>query len=111
MENPQILSLFVGVAVICLVAGLGFVFSKSASSDAEQRLEDLTGKSRSKIDAVAGMLLRPPAIDFSQSDFWSRWIPNPESLSKLYEQADVPFPFRRFMLVVGGLAVTGVVVA
>lgn len=111
MENPQILSLFVGVAVICLIAGLGFVFSKSGGSEAEQRLEDLTGKSRSKIDAVTGMLLRPPAIDFSQSDFWSRWIPNPESLSKLYEQADVPFPFQRFMLIVGALTVTGAAVA
>jgi tight adherence protein B len=111
MDNVQILSMFVGVAVICLVAGLSFVFSGSPGSEAEQRLEDLTGKSGGKMDAVAGMLLRPPAIDLSQSDFWSRWIPNPESLSRLYEQADVPFPFKRFMMIVAALAATGAAVA
>jgi tight adherence protein B len=107
MDTVELISMAIGVAVIVLVAGAGFVFSKSPGSEAEQRLQDLTGKAPGKIDAVAGLLLRPPALDLAGSDFWSRWIPNPESLGKLYEQADVPFSFQRFMVVVGLLTVTG----
>ncbi len=107
MDDPQIIAIVVGIAVITLISGLSLVFARSTETQAEQRLQDLTGKPKSKIDAASGMLLRPPAIDLSNSDFWSRWLPNLENLSRLYEQADVSFPFRRFMFIVAGLTLLG----
>ncbi len=107
MDQLQLFSMVVGVGVIVLVGGLGFVFSRTLSEEAEKRLQGLTGKAKAKLDPSSGILLRPPAIDLSQSDFWSRWVPNAENLSLLYEQADVNLPFKRFMLIVAGMAATG----
>ena len=46
MNDPTVISMVVGVGVIALIGGLGFVMSKRGdpASLAEQRLDGLTGK-------------------------------------------------------------------
>ena len=97
MNDPMIVSILAGVAVITLIVGLGLAFGKSIGSQAEQRLEDLTNKPKKDLDLSGGILLRPPAVDLEQPPFWTRLIPNLENLTRLYEQADVNMPFNRFM--------------
>ena len=112
MNDPTVISIFIGVLVIVLVGGAGLVFSRSNGSVAEQRLDGLSGKTgRTKVDASSGILLRPPAIDLSTSSFLSRLVPNVENLNRLYEQADVNIPFERFMWAVAGLAILGALAA
>ncbi len=113
MDQSMIISMAVGVAVITVFSVLGLVLSKSVNSEAEQRLDDMTGSriSRQKVDAAGGILLRPPAIDLGQPAFWTRLIPNADNLNKLYEQADVSLAFPRFMMIVAGMAVSGGVAA
>jgi tight adherence protein B len=110
MDETLLIAIFAGVAVVMLIGGVGFVMTKSAASLAEQRLADLTGKARAKGDPSTGILLRPSAIDLGKEEFWARFLPNPENLNRLYEQADVSMPFKRFMAMVVVLAVSGVVV-
>ena len=62
-----------------------------------------------KQDLASGILARPAAIDLGRPSFWTRLVPNAENLNLLYEQADVSFPFKRFMAIVGGLAVAGAI--
>src|SRR3954451_8895129 len=107
MNDPLIVSIMAGVAVITLIVGLGLAFGKSIGSQAEQRLDDLTSKPRKDADLSGGILLRPPAIDLEQPPFWSKLIPNLENLTRLYEQADVNMPFSRFMGIVVALALGG----
>ena len=108
MSDPTVISIFAGVAVILLMGGVGLVLSKSLGSVAEDRLDGLSGKSpRAKADAATGMLMRPPAIDINTFAILSKFLPNVEKLNRLYEQADVPFPFHRFMWAVGVLALLG----
>src|SRR4051794_8533747 len=108
MNDAMLISLFAGVAVIALFVGLAFAFTKSISSQAEQRLEDLTSaKSKAQADLNSGILLRPPAVDLEQQPFWTKLIPNLENLTRLYEQADVNMPFSRFMGLVVALAAGG----
>jgi tight adherence protein B len=111
MDESQLIPIVAGGAVILLIVGIAFLLSKSVGSQAEERLAGLTGKgrSRTKLDPASGILLRPPAIDLLQSEFWSKWIPNLENLNLLYEQADVNLPFNRFLMIVGGLTVSGAV--
>src|SRR5207253_3993437 len=112
MNDPVLISIFAGVAVIALFVGLGFAFTKSISSQAEQRLDDLTSaKSKSSADLGGGILLRPPAVDLEQPPFWTRLIPNLANLTRLYEQADVAMPFNRFMGIVVLLSLLGAVVS
>src|SRR4051812_2101342 len=110
MNDPLIVSLMAGMAVITLIIGVGLAFSKSIGSQAEQRLEDLTNKPKKDADLSGGILLRPPAIDLEQPPFWSKLIPNLENLTRLYEQADVNMPFSRFMGIVVVLSIVGAVV-
>jgi tight adherence protein B len=108
MNDPMVISVFVGVAVILLMGGAGLVLSKSLGSVAEQRLDGLSGKVKAaKVDTSAGILMRPSAIEMGSASFWSRVLPNVEKLNRLYEQADINMPFNRFMWVVGVLAVVG----
>jgi tight adherence protein B len=107
MNESLLITIFAGVAVVTMIGGIGLVLSKSNGSLAEQRLDDLTGKSKGRADPASGILLRPSAIDLGKEDFWSRILPNPENINKLYEQADVNMPFRRFMVIVVVLALTG----
>lgn len=108
MNDPTVISLFVGVAVIVLIGGAGLVLSKSLGSVAEQRLDGLSGKApRAKADPNSGILLRPPAIDLNAGSILSKVVPNVENLNRLYEQADVNIPFNKFLWVVGGLAAAG----
>jgi tight adherence protein B len=107
MNDPTLISVFVGLSVIVLMGGAGLVLSKSLGSVAEQRLDGLSGRQKVKADSSSGMLLRPPAIDLGQASVWSRIVPDVESLNRLYEQADVNIRFERFMWVVGVLAVLG----
>lgn len=107
MNDPTLIPVFVGVAVILLTGGAGLVLSKSLGSVAEQRLDGLSGPAKAKADPAAGILLRPPAIDLGSANFWSKIVPNVENLNRLYEQADISLPFNRFMWVVGVLAVAG----
>ncbi len=111
LNDPTVISMFVGLAVIVLVGGAGLVLSKSLGSVAEQRLDGLSGPRKAKASAVAGLLMRPPAIDLGSASFWSKIVPNVENLNKLYEQADISLSFNRFMWIVGTLAVTGGIVA
>ncbi len=107
--DPNLIAIMVGGTVILLVGGAGLVLSKSMGALAEQRLDDLSGKSKSKAkaDVANGMLLRPSAIDLGNVAFWSKLLPNVENMNRLYEQADVNLPFNRFMMIAAVLAVTG----
>lgn len=109
MSDPILISIFVGVGVILLIGGAGLVLGKSAGTLAEQRLDGMSGKSRGvrPLDPSSGILLRPQAIDLGQPSAWVKFLPRPESLNRLYEQADVSWPLKRFLLVVAGLAVVG----
>jgi tight adherence protein B len=109
MNESLLIPIFAGVAVITLIGGIGLVMSRSNGSLAEQRLDGLTGKSKAKADPTTGILLRPSAIDLGKEQFWTKFLPDPENLNKLYEQADVNMPFRRFMAIAASLAVAGVV--
>jgi tight adherence protein B len=109
MSDSTLIAIFVGIGVILLVGGAGLVLGKSAGTLAEQRLDGLSGKSTKvqPIDPNSGILLRPQAIDLGQPAAWVKFLPNPESLNRLYEQADVSWPLNRFLMVVAGLAVGG----
>jgi tight adherence protein B len=109
MNESLLIPIFAGIGVLTLIGGIGLVLSKSAGSLAEQRLDDLTGKAKPKSDPSTGMLLRPSAIDLGKEEFWAKFVPNPENLNRLYEQADVNMPFNRFMAIVVGLVISGVV--
>jgi tight adherence protein B len=106
-------STVIGVAVIALVGGLGLVMTKSTGQRAEDRLAGLTDgrirRSSKKRDLASGILARPSAIDLGRPSFWTRLVPNVENLNQLYEQADVRFPFNTFMIIVGAMALAGVV--
>jgi tight adherence protein B len=107
MSDPTLISVFVGVAVIVLFGGAGLVLSRSMNAVAEQRLDDLSGKMAGKSAGASGMLLRPPAIDLGQASFWTKLVPDVESLNKLFEAADVNISFTRFMWIVAILALAG----
>ncbi len=107
MNDPTLISMFVGLVVILLVGGAGLVLSKSLGSVAEQRLDGMSGGAKSKAEAVAGMLLRPSAIDMGNAAFWTKFFPDVDSINRLYEQADVNIPFNRFMVIVAVLAILG----
>jgi tight adherence protein B len=109
MNEALLIPIIVGVAVITLIGGVGLVMSKSNGALAEERLDGLTGKAKAKGDPSQGILLRPSAIDLGKEEFWVKLLPNPESLNKLYEQADVNMPFKRFLAIAGALAVAGLV--
>jgi tight adherence protein B len=114
MDDQAVLSIVIGVGVIGLVGGLGLVMSKSSPSAAENRLAGLTGdrkvrRDKKKQDLRSGILARPVAIDLGRPSFWTRIIPNAENINLLYEQADVSFTFKRFMIVVAVLGVAGAV--
>jgi tight adherence protein B len=108
MEPSIMLPMVVGGVVMTVVAVIVLLLPKSINSEAEQRLDDLTGGRSSKVDPASRALLRLPAIDLGQTTFWTRLIPNAESLNQHYEQADVNLPFNRFMLIVAGLVASGV---
>ena len=77
MNESLIVSVLVGVAVLALFGGVGFLLTKSLGAQAEQRLDDMTSaRVREKSDPAAGILLRPPAIDLDRPPFWSKlvWI-------------------------------------
>ena len=113
MDDPAVLSIVIGIAVIVLIGGLGLVMSRSSGTVAEDRLAGLTGGRRvrkvKKQDLSSGILARPAAIDLGRPSFWTRMLPNAENLNLLYEQADVSFSFNRFMVVVAGLALAGAI--
>ncbi len=113
MNNANLIPMLVGLGVILLFGGLGLVMSRSTEAKAEERLDGLTGQKKrkpKKADLSSGILARPAAIDLGRPSFWTQMIPNAENLNLLYEQADVNMSFRRFLGIVGGLAVAGLVV-
>ena len=97
--------------MIVLVGAFGLVLSKPAGSDAENRLDVLSGKARKgsgpKGDPASGMLLRPKTLDFGRAQRWSEILPNMEKLAKLYEQADVGIPLRHFLIIPVVLTIFG----
>jgi tight adherence protein B len=112
MNDPTLISVFVGMGVLILVGGAFLVLTKPLGSVAEERLEGMSRGVRPKAaDPNSGLLLRPTAIDLGTPNFWSKIVPNVENVNRLYEQADVNIPFNRFMIAVGGLAALGTVVA
>lgn len=110
MNDQMIVSLMAGLAVVALFMGIGLAFRKSEGLQAEQRLDDLIARPKKDVDLRTGILLRPPAIDLETPQFWTKFIPNLENLSRLYEQADVNLPFNRFMGIVVILALTGALI-
>ncbi|WP_044147483.1 type II secretion system F family protein [Singulisphaera acidiphila] len=106
----MIVSLMAGLAVVALFMGIGLAFRKSEGLQAEQRLDDLIARPKKDVDLRTGILLRPPAIDLETPQFWTKFIPNLENLSRLYEQADVNLPFNRFMGIVVILALAGALI-
>jgi tight adherence protein B len=112
MRDPTVLSMIIGIAVIVVVAGVSLVMVKSPGELAEARLSDLSGLRRSRagkpLDAAAGILARPAAIDLGGTSFWTRLVPKAEDLNLLYEQADVNVNFKTFLGLVGALAVVGI---
>jgi tight adherence protein B len=98
----------IGLSVVGFFVLAFLALSKTGGSVAEQRLEGLSGGARPKAaDPNSGILLRPSAIDLGGGSVWARFLPNPESLNQLYEQADVNLPFNRFLAVAGAMAVGG----
>ena len=107
--NEMVVGVFVAFSVVLLIGGMALVFNKSGSV-AEQRLDGLSGKGspkQVKTNPATGILLRPSAIDVNSASILLKFLPNPENLNKLYEQADVNLPFNKFMIMVGVLAVSG----
>ena len=115
MDDSTLIPMGIGIAVIILVGGLGLTMFKSSGTMAEDRLAGLTGNRKrtlqKKQDLAGGILARPAAIDLARPSFWTRLVPNAENLNLLYEQADVRFPFSRFMLIVVGMATAGAIFA
>lgn len=97
--SPLLLQLVVGIGVIAAVAAVGLVFTKNPATVAEQRLEGIGKARKGKGGDLSGsMLLRPPTIDQGMGGLL-KYLPTPESLAQLYEQADVGIPFSRFLIV------------
>ena len=113
MDDPTFVSTVIGIGVIIVIAGLGLALARPGESQAENRLAELVGGRKTvrpkKQDLASGILARPAAIDLGRPSFWTRMLPNVESLNLLYEQADVNFSFNRFMSVVAGLGATGAI--
>ena len=83
MDDPAILSMVIGIAVIVLIGGLGLVMSKSSGSAAEDRLAGLIGGRRvrkaKKQDLSSGILARPAAIDLGVLRSGRAWSPTPKT--------------------------------
>lgn len=107
MDFASLLPMIVGGVVIAVIGAAALMLSKTLGSQAEQRLDDITGRTRPKTDPSKGILLRPSATELGGSDFWNKYVPNAESINLLYEQASVNLPFNRFLLIVALLAATG----
>jgi len=107
MDSALILPMCVGGGVIALIGTIGLLFSKTNGSQAEERLDGITGKLRPKNDPNAGILLRPSAIDLGAPGFWTRFLPNADSVNLLYEQAAINISFNRFVAIIAGLTVIG----
>lgn len=110
MLDPTMLSMIIGVGVIVLVGGLGLVMSKTSATRAEERLSEISGgrkPAKTKTDLSKGILARPAAIDLGRPSFWNRVVPNAENFNLLYEQADVSLPFKKFTILIGVLAASG----
>ena len=114
MDDPAVLSMVIGIGVIVLIGGLGLVMSRSSGSAAEDRLAGLDRRTqgeprpRSKTSPAASWPGRPRST-WAVLRSGPGMIPNAENLNLLYEQADVSFSFKRFMAIVGGLALAGAV--
>ena len=77
MDDPTVLSMVIGVAVIVLIGGLGLVMSKSSGSTGRGPARRAHGRTpgrqgqESKTSA-SGILARPAAIDLGRPSFWTR---------------------------------------
>ncbi len=110
MTAQEMIPFVVGGGVLGLVTIVTLVSGRKGNAQAEKRLEDLTGGKRAaKSEAAANLLMRPRAIDLGGTSFWNKVVPNAENLNRLFEQADVSLGFNQFMLIVGGLAASGLV--
>jgi tight adherence protein B len=106
--------MIVGLAVIVLVGGVGLVLTESKGSDAERRLDEISGRATKKSKATeenAASLLRAPAVELGASRKWVERFLSVESLNQYYEQADVGLPFNTFVLIGAGLIVAGALIA
>ncbi len=111
MNDPSVLSMLIGVAVIILISVGSLLLFRSSDTAAEDRLSGLTGGPRvrasQKQSLSSGILARPAAIDLGHPSFWTKIVPNAENVNLLYEQADVSFSFNRFLIMVAAFAVAG----
>jgi tight adherence protein B len=97
---------FVGVAG--LVASLGFLFSRSAETEVEDRLALLTGSvsaKQAKETLLKGSVLAHP-LESSQSLIWAR-LARMGNLNLLFEQADTAISPAQFFGISGIMAVVG----
>lgn len=112
MDTTTLVMIAAGVAIALMVAGLAMALTKSEATMAEQRLVNLTSGKRQNVRSrlAADSLLRAPPLDARQLAFIERFVPSGEALKKLYEQADMSMPFKRFVLIAailsGAMAIT-----
>jgi tight adherence protein B len=113
MSSTMLVPVIIGVGVIVLIAAIALVTSKSAEQVAEQRLDEVTSRVPSAGRSVtsADSLLKSQHFDPDRPPFWKGLVPKLEDFTRLYEQADMSLPFERFMLIIVGLSVAGVVIA
>src|SRR5262249_14980974 len=90
--------------------GVGTALAKSPGTLAEERLEDLSGRRKTKGDEGIPALLKAPAIDPKMSQGWFGKIFSVEGLERLYEQADVGMSFTQVIAIAAVLAVSGALV-
>ena len=105
--DQSLIPIGIGLAVIAVVAVIGFV-SRPAGEAEEQRLDEMSGRRKKTAEAAAGSLLKTDAL---QSGGLARWVEkflSVESFNRLYDQADVGFSFKQFLMICGAVGFVGV---
>jgi tight adherence protein B len=111
---PNLVPLAVGGGVLTLFLAIGLALSGSKRSEAEERLEALSGGAaarRRKGKDRPTSILRPGRSELASGGGWLDQVLSLEGLGRLYEQADVGLPGSTFALVAVALGVAGAVLA
>lgn len=113
--DPTLVPMIAGGFVFALLVGGWFVLGKSPASEAEERLDELSGHRRKPgklADSGTGpSLLKTPAVELGKSRAWFDRFLSIDGLNQLYEQADVGMPFPYFLGIAAALATAGAVIA
>jgi tight adherence protein B len=104
---PLIVAIAAFVSVAALVGGVAILLRGDAGSDAEQRLDVLTGvSSHAAKDSLAGSSVLASPLD-AQSGFFEELLTRLGKLHLLFEQADTTLTFSKFSALSLGFAVGG----